>query len=252
MVYRRFRPRRKLRTRSTLSRLTKPVRQTAIQTLAKQVKALKTSMKKDQQLISYSQTYDDNVGADLTYFQISRFSNWSDTFGAGGNDDDTNNVIWKSAGIDCYLTHQNTNDEEENVTYTCFLVSLRDEVGQGYSPATGNLTLTSGQHYVSLAGMTMLNKKFFKIHKIKRFTLGNFGQNLNLSAGQKQYGNDMRWYWKIAPNAKIVNPTGDWRLLPASPDPSKAYYVLIFNNNSIADLESPRLKIQMVATVQTP
>lgn len=251
MVYRRFRPRRKLRARSTLSRLTKPMRQTAIQSLAKQVKTLKVAMKKDKEYLNYAHTYDAGVAQDLSYFQLSRFDNWSPVFGTTAGDSTQNAMIWKSSGIDCYLTHQSFNDEEENVTYTAFLVSLRDEIGSAYSPTNGNLSLVANTHYTMWGGLVMLNKKVFKIHRVKRFTLGNFGQNLNLSAGQKQYGNDMRWYWKISPNAKIVNPSGDWKALGASQDPSKAYYVLIFNTNNILDGEYPQLRISQVSTVET-
>lgn len=251
MVYRRFRPRRKIRSRSVLSRLTKPRRQTALQTLAKQVKSLKVSMKKDQEYLNYYTNIDSGVGSPLSYFQITRFNTWSRCFGTDPADDAQNTMIWKSSGIDCYLTHQNTNDEEENVTYTVFLVSLKDPIGGAYDTSNGNLSLSDTIHYLTYGGQVMLNKKIFNIHKVKRFTLGNFGQNLNLAAGQKQYGNDMRWYWKVSPSARIVNPYGDWKGQGCTRDPSQAYYVLVFNNNSIADFESPRIQINMVHTVQT-
>jgi len=253
MVYQRRRTGFRGRRRTVLSRLSRPKKGTAVQALAKQVATIKKSMKKDTETFNYMSDGQINVSGNFSTVSLCDFGNWTRIFGVAPDDENCNTIIWKSMGLDCYLTHQSTNDEEENVTYTVFLVSPKDEAGGTcYNPATGNLSLTAGAHYAYRDGIVTLNKKLFTIHKVKRFTLGNFGQNLNIAAGQKQYGNDMRWYWKLSLGRKIYAPTGNWRTLNGPTDTGKSLFMLVFNNNSGLDLEYPQLRYNGTHTIQTP
>lgn len=257
-----YRRKRTYRRKSTLKRLTKPRKTTAIQTLAKQVMGIKRQMKVERPLLNYQWgTRQDPGGATgialsqpITYFQFSYVPGWGRIFGTSANDEECNSVIWKSFGMDLHIRSFNETDQ---VNFTMFVVSLKKEAAPFYNAATGALTLTDGQEYINTsatgsdtcAGLVMLNKRLFNIHYVKRFTLGNNGAALNISGAQTQFGTDRRFYAKFSPNRKITNPYGDWKAATPA-EITDNYYLLIFNNNSTADAESPRMFLNTVHTVQ--
>ena len=62
--------------------------------------------------------------------------------------------------MDGYLSLENLiNDEENTVSFTMFLVSLKDEIGDAFNTASGVLSLTANEHYYQQNGLCMLNKK---------------------------------------------------------------------------------------------
>lgn len=187
-------------------------------------------------------------------------SNWSPVsgyqpmFGTVEDDlKDANSFYHKSMGIDMYYY---LNNETENITYTVFLVSLKDQIGSAFNPSTGALSLTADVHYVKntsaagYGGLVMLNKGCFNIHKIARFTLGNNGQVASTSSGKLQYGVDRRMYWKWKPRCLVRNPIGNVRGQLSSVDPSKCYYLLIFNDNSVLDAQAQSVQINVVSTIE--
>lgn len=223
-------------------------RQTAITRLAKSVRSLQRYVKKDQEYLNYAQTWaSQGVSSTYTAFHLNDFSSWGRIFGTTSNDDAENGVIWKSSGIDMKFT---TGNEPANVNFTVMLLQCKD-TAKSLIGSTGALTLTNGDTHYTQSGLTMVNKRFFNILKIRRFSLGNNGQVASTSTAQTQFGTDRRFYMKISPNKKIVNPTGDWKNLTQSPDSSGNYYLVVFNDNSSLDLESPDLTMNVVHTVQT-
>jgi len=224
-----------------------------IKTLAKAVRTLQKKDKQDAQYLNFTQQISElNVSAPLSYVNLSDFSGMISTFGTSANDNVDNRIIHKSFGMDCRVSLENQiNNEESTIGFTAYLVSLKDEVGNIYNNLTGGLTLTLGATHEFIQGMVLLNKKVFNIHKTKRFTLTNYNQALISPAAQSQYGTDIRWYWRLPVNKTIINPRGDWKQLGCALDPSKQYYMLLFNDNSTADLESPAFSYVAVHTFKT-
>lgn len=248
MVYAsRRRYRRRSTRKSTLSKMLK-AKSTPLVKLARSVRTLQRAFKKDQEYLNYAQTWvNQGVSSTYTAFHLNDFSSWGRIFGTTANDDVDNTIIWKSSGIDMKFT---TGNEPANVDFTVMLLHCKD-TAKALIGSTGALTLTNGDTHYTQSGLTMVNKKFFNILKIKRFSLGNNGQSSATSTAQTQFGTDRRFYMKIRPNKKITNPTGDWKNLTQSLDPSGNYYLVVFNDNSALDLESPDITMNAVHTVQT-
>jgi len=230
---------------------------TSIQALAKAVKGLQRKNRSEADYINLRQiaTNQNIGGAVATPYQLNlcNYVNMGFCFGTALSDTEDNRMVHKSFGIDGYVSLENSvNDEENTVGFSMYLVSLKDAATQIFSPATGTLVLTDGvTHSDNGKGMTLLNKKFFKIHKSKRFFLSNHGTALAQPSAQTQYGTDHRFYMKWSPNSLITNPSGNWQALASALDPSKQYYLLIFNDNTTADLESPCISYSIVHTVKT-
>jgi len=248
-----FRPRRRVyKRKSTVAKIAKG-KDTKIEVLAKAVKKLQNKDKTDAQYLNFTQqTFEQNLVAPVGIVNLSDFSGMISTFGTSANDNVDNRIIHKSVGMDIRVTLENAiNNEESTTGFTAFLVSLKDQVGNVYNNLTGGLTLTLGATHEIIQGMVLLNKQIFNIHKQKRFTLTNYNQALISPAGQSQYGTDHRWYWRLPINKTIINPRGDWKQLGCALDPSKQYYLMVFNDNSSADLESPALSYVNVHTFKT-
>lgn len=248
-----YRPRRRnYKRKSTIGKMAKG-KTSQVEALAKAVKKLQIKDKVEAEYLNYTQQA---VETSLVYpvgtVNLSDFSGMLSTFGTSANDNEQNKIVHKSVGMDIRVSLENTvNNEESTTGFTAFLVSLKDECGNVYNNLTGGLTLTLGATHEIVQGMVLLNKKIFSIHKQKRFTLTNYNQALISPAAQSQYGTDFRWYWKLPINKTIINPRGDWKQLGCALDPSKQYYLMIFNDNSTADFESPALTYVAVHTFKT-
>lgn len=238
---------RKTRKPTKLNKMVKG-KSTQIQTLAKAVKALQKKNKQQSIYLNYGDQFDTTVSSDVNVFPLSRYSSWTPIFGAGANDAEANKCIHKSFGLDMYL---NSNNETDTIQFTIFLVSLKDSMrGAAFNNTTGALSLSAGIDYYIQNGLALLNKNNFNIHNVKRCVLGNNGVGLGSSTAQNQYGTDRRYYMKMRCNKTIHNVAGDWKGLGCSQDPSDNYYLLIFNDNGILDAENPRVRINMVHTIQ--
>lgn len=228
-----------------VSRLTK-AKPTAITTLAKAVKSIQLKMKAKTVRLNYGHKLDyQNLSGNVDYFLLSNYSAWTGIFGAGANDSEANKFIHKSMGIDMYI---NSQSETDPINFTVMIVSLKDRM-PGFNP-NGSLSLTENIHYHQLDALAMVNKEVFNIHFLKRFTLGNNGVGLGSSTAQTQYGTDRRFYAKITCNKSVENAQGDWKSLACSTDPSDNYYLLVFNDNGILDATYPRIRFNVVHTVE--
>lgn len=216
-------------------------------TLTTRMKSLEAKQKQQTQYLNYGNVVNNNVSGNVEVFHLTNTNSWNVIFGTDAQDADCNKVIYKGMGMDIYIQSAN---EPANVTFTCFLISLTDLIGQNFNVATGVLSLVSGFHYSIQGAQVLLNKKCFKIHKVKRFTLGNNSTALTAPSAQKQYGTDMRFYWKLSRNQTFQNPYGDWKPIQAQLDPNKNLYLLVFNDNSALDLENPTIQYNIVHTVQ--
>lgn len=222
-----------------------------IQVLAKAVKSLQRASRRNVEYLNYRVVDNPTIAADYTSIPLSNYSAWQDIFGSSSNDDTANKMIHKSFGMDCYLSLENTVNEPDTTQFTIFLVTLKDNIGSAYSPASSALSLTPNTHYSISGGMVLLNKKVFTIHKVIRKVLTNHGTSLANPSAQTQSGTDYRFYIKHRANHLVTNPTGDWKSMGGSPDASKAMYLLIFNDNSTLDLQNPKFTYNVVHTVKT-
>lgn len=221
---------------------------TTVATLARSIRTLQKQFKRDQEYLNYAYTWNGvTVSSNYTVFPLSNFSSWTRIFGTTANDDVRNSVIWKSSGIDVKI---DVGNEMANVNFTVMLLNLRDEA-KGLIDSSGTLSLTNGDAYYTQSGLTMVNKKYFKILGVRRFSLGNHGQATSSSTAQTLHGTDRRYYFKLRPNKKLINPSGDWINMNQCQDPSGNYFIVCFNDNSILDLESPNVWMTHVATIQT-
>jgi len=226
---------------------------TEMQIMAKEIKKLKTKNKAEHQYQNYLQN-ESRATVTNPFFALNLcdFSSMAPIFGADGDDDNNYKMVHSSFGLDGHLSLENSyNNEESTIGFTMFLVSLTDDIGDAFNPSTGALSLSSGQHYFQQNGICMLNKKCFKIHKVMRKILTNYNTALGTAAAQTQSGTDYRFYIKHSPRSTITNVKGDWKALRSSQDPSKQRYLLIFNDDSTLDGESPAFTYNVVHTVKT-
>lgn len=187
----------------------KPAKKTAIAAVVRDVKRLKQDARDRTQMHHLASEINATVGASSgAQMFIANLCNWSAAtpiFGSSTTDVDlANSYLHRGFGLDVYVTN---NNESENINYTAFLVSLKDNIGSAFDPNTGTLTVTNPLHFYnnsSPCALTMLNKNCFNIHKIKRFTLGNMGVGQSVNGLQTQSGNSIRWYWKIKVGKKGV------------------------------------------------
>lgn len=250
MYGRKTKYRRKFARKGRVAKLAKG-KSTKIQTLAKAVSRIQRTMRRKCEYLNYRVVDSPTISADYTAIPLSNYSAWQDIFGTSSNDDVANRMVHKSFGMDCYLTLENTVNEPDTTQFTIFLVTLKDNIGSAYAPASSALSLVANNHYSVSGGMVLLNKKVFTIHKIIRKVLTNHGTSLANPSAQTQAGTDFRFYVKHRGNHLVTNPTGDWKSMGGSPDPSKAMYLLIFNDNSTLDLQNPKFTYNVVHTVQT-
>lgn len=221
--------------------------------LQRQINRLRSQVNRDVEHLNLVQVVDNvNVTQPALSLGLSYFSGMTPTFGTSNDDFESSKIIHKNAVLDCYVSLENSvNDEESTIGFTAFIVSLKDEIGPYFLPGSGGLTLTAGITHETIKGMVLLNRKMFRIHKSKRFTLTNHNTSLANPSAQTQFGTDRRWYWKINPNKVVSNPYGNWKALNSANDPSKTYYFLLFTDNTSADAESPACSITAIHTMKT-
>jgi len=170
-------------------------------------------------------------------------------FGYAQSDwNNSNQAYLKSISIQWQLTSAN---EEDNINYSIFLVNIAKNGDTIYNSSTGALgALTQPLHYLMNDGMAMLNKKFFNILRTKFGTVGNYGSAFTTQGAPGRSLTTLdQGYWKLKPRRTIKNPAGNFHTLSASPDPETQYYLIVVNNNSTADLESPQLRLNVVYSI---
>lgn len=191
------------------------------------------------------------------YVSHSNFDSQAELFGTAADDVVGNKIYWEKTQIDMRLSLENpdvtTPNELSTVTYTCFLVQLRDECNDGvtFNPGLGTLAMVNSIDYYQNQGYYFINPSKFKILRRKQFTLTNNGASLSVSSGQSQYGTDHAWSWVVPVRQTIQNPNGSWKAMKSGFDPSKTYYTLIFNNDGAADLQAGGLKYNLLNTFRT-
>lgn len=188
-----------------------------------------------------------NVVQPVTSYGLDQYSSMSTIFGTGTNDMHCNRAIDRSDVMDITVQLDNLiQTEPSTCNFTCYVVQLKDAIGTNYT-SVGALNLVAGQHYQAapLTGQNvLLNLKYFRILKTKKFILTNYGQPLTSSSGNTQ-DTFKRWTWKLKRRTLIQNPEGDFNARPPI-DPSQARFLLIFSDDSNADSQSPLFTVNHV------
>lgn len=179
-------------------------------------------------------------------------SNWTPIFGYDAADvQNANKMYVNSYKVDARLT-QNT--EADLIWYTMFVLSLKDDGADSttFDPATGNLNMTDGIHYnrSPVNGKVFINTRFFNIHKYKRFYMG--GRANDQSAPVTR---DLSF--TVVPKQKLVtNPKGNifnaTSGLAFPKDPSKNYYMVLFNDDLGTDLQTNNIVLGGIANIAIP
>lgn len=215
--------------------------------LAKQVARLTRRVNKSQiHNVNLFQNGNLQLTSNYAVLPLSNWGSLTPCFGYTTTDyNNANEAFLKSITMQFRL---NSANEEDNISYSMFLVSISKNGSNIYDQATGTLSaLTQPLHYLSTASMGMLNKKYFKIHRTKFGNLGNWSTPLQQSsAGGKSLTTLDQFYWKIKPMKTIKNPAGNFASLACSQDPATQYYIIVLNDNSTADLESPILEYNII------
>lgn len=233
------------RRRATATRRRFARRGGAIKKLVRAVAKIRRDVSvKCQRLNLAFNTGPTNFAGDAIAYNLCNYSGQNLVFGTDADDVTNDSCRHVSTGLDVLIR---ANSEKDNLNLTVFLVSLRDSATPWFNPSNGQIVLTPNLHYRILNGLTMVNKKMFKIHRMKRISLGNNGQTLNLSSAAGVTA-QKRFYWKFRPNQVVKNNSGNWRDLVCPPDPSQNYFLIIFNDNSQLDLENPDVQFMTVST----
>jgi len=138
--------------------------------------------------------------------------------------------------------------EPNLVRMSMFLVSLKDQGATTtvFDPASRQLVLTGGKEYTEPSQakeQIILNPKTFNIHAVRRFTMGYEGSAGPMADTYSQ----RRFKFTIKPKQKLIeNPVGNvfnTSTFASPTDPSQNYFLVIFNDNAIIDLEYPKCDI---------
>lgn len=221
---------------------------TAFARLKKDVRMLKRKTKVAVQEAEYK----DNIlgsGADVVSpyigYCLTQYSNWSHMWPSTTSAlvSSKSKMTLKKMLLNSLVTLDNVNNEEGEIKFTYVVLQGKDT----FTPvldAFGAPVLTGGQHYTIQDGFAYINKNYFKILQYKTFVLTG-GDGADLQADRSSIVLRTRLY----PKFTVENPDGSWNTLITSPDPSDNIYVVLFNNNSAADTESPRWTGTMIATL---
>lgn len=222
-----------------------------ITALSKSISRINRTLRQKSPPLLLTRSFTTGMANPLVSYGLDQYPSMTPVFGTATDDLECNRVLDKSDVMDITVTLESpVNNEEETINFTAYIVQLKDAIAGNYS--SGALALTNSVHYVSApnpGGHALLNLKYFKILKSKKFTLSNYGAALSLSAGQTQFGTTQRWTWKLNQKRLVQNPTGNFAA-SAPVDPSQARFLIIFNDNSIVDGESPTIYVNHVKSLR--
>lgn len=224
---------------------------TSVSKLAKQVRTIRKAVVRNTATQHLTELIDNIAIVDSPYI-FANLTNWSNKgscFATQANDwQNSNKLYHKRMTLDCQL---NAGNERDLIGYRAFLVSLRPgaNVPSRFNSGTGGIALVNNLDYVqSPAGEALINPKVWRIHKVKTFYTTSQGSTAAATgnAGDRCI---KRWKWNIYPKHEVYNPSGNVYSMVTSYSPEKCYYILIFNNNFAADLESPIFTCQAYHSV---
>lgn len=223
-----------------------------VATLTKQVATLK-KVSYDKRMTASAIANGDNLTTTYNSWNLSRMGTGTSfnipIFGTSSTDlSEVNKAYLTSKDVFVSIRQNN----EPNLTRcSMFLVSLKDQGATSsiFDPASRQLTIANTNDYIltnpSQCEQVLLNPKIFTVHAVKRFTMGYEGSAGPMADTYSQ----RRWKFTIKPKQPVIeNPSGNIfnnSVFPSPMDPSQNYFVIIFNDNAIIDLEYPKVDINV-------
>lgn len=229
-------------------KLTVSRKTTSVAKLARDIRMLKSKAKVSVIQAAYGQQSGTDMGDPYNGTILSNFVNWDTLWPSTvtSTHQTRPRMKWLSTICDVNITLDNINNEEGEIQFTAFLISPKNARGQVALSGTVP-TLVADQDYYSYAGKTYLNLNAFKIHAMKRFTLtGGDGADLQTGSIFKRFR--LKAYHK---GRVVENTDGSWKSLSRPGEPSDDLFLVVFNNNSVGDLENPRMDWNVLHNVQT-
>lgn len=216
--------------------------------LARSVQRLQRKQRRVLQTLNFRYNGGGTLSSQFNQWNLTNFSALTPVFGTAADDLTANAVRHVGVGVDCIL---DSNTEVDTINYTVYVVSLKDDAAGILDYSGGTLSLSQDVHYTFNAGMALLNRKFFKVHKTWRWTSGNLGAPKTQSSANGAQVWYRRKFFRLKIGTQVRNPAGNWNALACPRDPSQNYFLLMFNDNSALDLENPAFTFHAVHTMKS-
>lgn len=182
-----------------------------------------------------------------------------------GNDIQKKNIKVYSQYVDCVLEPGN---EESMLIHTIFLVKLRNNEGQAlktYETTHGMMSMEEGEDFATNEGRSgaqafMNPLKYEIVKRWEKHTCGDKIQESELpgaaeierSGGsiQNNSGAISRWTFKVNYGGRHIKSVGRDQsvndLVYQDMNPEDKYFLVAFSDNSVVDLENPRLSVSSI------
>lgn len=235
------------RKRTTASAVSKVARRrptasnqkSQIMSLSKRVNTLSRKVNSGIEQVFYQTTWDQTVSSNYAIFPLVKPASWTNVFGQSDNVTESRKLTIKKMNLDFDVTPYT---EGAEVDFTVFLASCKNN--KSFRETNGMTTIAIGNDdYVINNGLALLNPKRFNIHKAWRLKTSGVYTDLNGTTTLNTLQSARR-YHKMYMNHQLRNAQGaPWTSIADNEIPIGASYALIvFNNNSAVDLESPQCK----------
>lgn len=207
----------------------------------KQVRTMiRKALKPHTEVIRKVLNFDATISQTVNWFHLNPIQVSNNIFDTADNDQHQNQAKHVRIDMDFLLEAASEND---GVTFTMYLVSPKNTAQDVmFDGATGQLNIAQAEHYSYHSGVAFVNPDCWTIHRrwsafFPPHAVGEVSKTLF-----------KRKRVTIRPNTFIKNIRGDFKDLVCPQKPSQNYYLLVFNNNSISDLESPQMKLVVLNT----
>lgn len=259
MVYTKYRSKpwsKSFRKRGSITRYAKMSKPTAdnqkkqIVALAGQVQHLKANFRLGRQISQYQSTFASAVNADFASYDIVVPTAWTNVFADPDAIENATRVTMQHLKFDMLFT---CNTEQGPTQFSCFLVTLKpDTADQVLSIAGSSLTgLVSGAHYAkgtTYSGLVHINEQFFTIRKQWRFVVTSEMMDTGAAPSKEASQSMKRISFNFPFRRSLHSGRNAWRTALTSDRvaSSAKLYLLMFNDNSALDLESPYVSVNTI------
>lgn len=211
-----------------------------LMSLSSELNSIKRKRRQELDWTQFQITANNILALPYVVWGISEVTSWTRRFGAAPS----GQAMLRKIEVDIQVQ---INSEPSPVTYSMFLISLKETTSaQLIANTTAALSgLVENTHYTlgpaanGGRGQAYLNPAFFKIHKTRRFQLSGLKYDTAGDEARNQVGTVKRFAWTIPFKRRLVSGRGSWDENISSVPNSARLYVLIFNDNSTVDGESP-------------
>jgi len=210
-----------------------------IMSLSNKVNKLSKRVSNTSEQVFYQTTWDQTVSANYAIFPLVKPASWTNVFGQSDNVTESRKLTIRKMNLDFDVTPYT---EGAEVDFTVFLASAKNN--KVFRETNGMTSILQGNDdYAFTNGMALLNPKRFNIHKAWRLKTSGIYTDLNGTTTLNTLQSARR-YTKMYMNHTLKNAQGSpWTSIADLEIPiSTSYTLIVFNNNSAVDLESPQCK----------